>query len=401
MSRKSVQKTIIIAAIALIVSLLLAPLALAAQDEMHSIQAPTAQPHAVMFETTGLPAGVSITINGTMVNPGGHTRDPFSKTFVSPGPSSNLATEPGTELIYSGFPALVSSGGVDYSLVSVTPASPFLSGLPGESTTVLATYETTITCLPAITTHPTSQAVTYGSPVTLTVAASGTAPLTYKWYKDLIELPGATLSEYSITSASMVDAGSYYVVVQNACGSATSNAATLTVNKANPTCLVTGYSVTYDGNPHTATGSCTGMQGESLSGLDLSGTVHTDAGSYTDSWSFTDVTGNYNNMGDTVSNVIAMADQTITFDQPASPVPFQGTFDINPTASSGLAVTVVATGACTLSGSTVTMALPFGSCTLTASQTGNSNYNPAVDVVRIVDLPYPQGLYLPLVLHQP
>jgi hypothetical protein len=35
--------------------------------------------------------------------------------------------------------------------------------------------------------------------------------------------------------------------------------------------------------------------GESLAGLDLSGTTHTNAGSYSDSWTFTDVTGNYNN----------------------------------------------------------------------------------------------------------
>ena len=37
--------------------------------------------------------------------------------------------------------------------------------------------------------------------------------------------------------------------------------------KANVTCNVTGYAVTYDGNAHTATGTCTGVVGEDLSGL--------------------------------------------------------------------------------------------------------------------------------------
>ena len=52
------------------------------------------------------------------------------------------------------------------------------------------------------------------------------------------------------------------------------------IAKANATIVVTPYSVTYDGNPHTATGTATGVNGESLSGLDLSGTTHTNAGTY-------------------------------------------------------------------------------------------------------------------------
>ena len=68
----------------------------------------------------------------------------------------------------------------------------------------------------------------------------------------------------------------------------------LTITPADAVCEVTPYSVSYDGGPHTADGMCTGVMGEPLEGLDLSGTEHTDAGTYTDPWSFTDVTGNYN-----------------------------------------------------------------------------------------------------------
>jgi hypothetical protein len=52
--------------------------------------------------------------------------------------------------------------------------------------------------------------------------------------------------------------------------------------------------------------------GESLSGLDLSGTSHSDAGSYgSDGWTFTDSTGNYNDAGRSVSDSIAKANATI------------------------------------------------------------------------------------------
>ena len=42
------------------------------------------------------------------------------------------------------------------------------------------------------------------------------------------------------------------------------------INKAAATIVVTPYSVTYDANPHTATGTATGVLGETLAGLDLS-----------------------------------------------------------------------------------------------------------------------------------
>ena len=76
------------------------------------------------------------------------------------------------------------------------------------------------------------------------------------------------------------------------------------IDKANATIVVTPYSVTYDGRAHTATGTAKGVQGESLSGLDLSGTTHTNAGDYTgDAWTFTDTTGNYNNASGTVTTI--------------------------------------------------------------------------------------------------
>ncbi len=81
---------------------------------------------------------------------------------------------------------------------------------------------------------------------------------------------------------------------------------------------------------------------------------------------------------------VIKAEQTITFVQPLSPAVYGTTFTVAPTASSGLAVTLVASGSCSNTGFDVTMTSGEGDCTLTASQPGDASYNPAADVVRTV-----------------
>ncbi len=85
---------------------------------------------------------------------------------------------------------------------------------------------------PTITTQPASRTVTAGANVTFTVAASGTAPLSYQWQKDSVNLAGATSATLTLSSVTSANAGSYRAVVSNSAGSATSAAATLTVNAA-------------------------------------------------------------------------------------------------------------------------------------------------------------------------
>src|SRR5205814_1504477 len=62
----------------------------------------------------------------------------------------------------------------------------------------------------------------------------------------------------------------------------------VTLDKASATINVTPYDVLFDGSAHTATGTATGVGGAVLSGqLTLSGTTHTNAGTYaSDAWSF-------------------------------------------------------------------------------------------------------------------
>ncbi|MFO1322514.1 MAG: kelch repeat-containing protein [Burkholderiales bacterium] len=86
---------------------------------------------------------------------------------------------------------------------------------------------------------------------------------------------------------------------------------------------------------------------------------------------------------------IQKANQTITFaalpDVTVGGPVSAGPFTVTATASSGLAVSFTATGDCTLSGNQVTPLIPAtstGSCTVTAKQAGDANWNPAADVAR-------------------
>ena len=81
---------------------------------------------------------------------------------------------------------------------------------------------------PVIGTHPVSQVVNLGAQVSFGVSASGAA-LAYQWRKNGVMIGNGTGSTYAVPSALASDAGSYDVIVSNAGGSVTSNAATLIV----------------------------------------------------------------------------------------------------------------------------------------------------------------------------
>ncbi len=83
---------------------------------------------------------------------------------------------------------------------------------------------------PAITSQPANKTVAVGSTASFTVTASGTAPMTYQWYKGTTAISGATSASYTTPATVAADNGStFHVTVTNSVGSATSNNATLTV----------------------------------------------------------------------------------------------------------------------------------------------------------------------------
>jgi pectate lyase len=87
----------------------------------------------------------------------------------------------------------------------------------------------TVITPPTITTQPASQTVNAGQTATFSVAAGGTAPFAFQWKKDGADIAGANAATFSVPNAQDANAGSYSVVVSNAAGSASSDAATLSV----------------------------------------------------------------------------------------------------------------------------------------------------------------------------
>ena len=116
-------------------------------------------------------------------------------------------------------------------------------------------------------------------------------------------------SPYAILASAAVGTGlgNYTISYHNA-------SIGLTVNKANATVTVTAYNVTYNGQPHTATYTITGVNGETGAtvGTVILNTTHTNAGTYaSDSWSFTGA-ANYNDISaTTITDRIDKANATV------------------------------------------------------------------------------------------
>ncbi len=93
---------------------------------------------------------------------------------------------------------------------------------------------------PAITGQPTGQTVQVSQAGTFSVAASGTAPLSYQWFKGGMAVGGAVSPTYSTPVTVGSDNGATFTVtVANSAGVATSNSAVLTVTPATAPPVIT------------------------------------------------------------------------------------------------------------------------------------------------------------------
>ncbi|MDX6558619.1 MAG: hypothetical protein QOF72_1668 [Blastocatellia bacterium] len=93
----------------------------------------------------------------------------------------------------------------------------------------------TVNAPPNINSSPADQTVTQGQPATFSVSAVGSTPLTYQWQRNTVNISAATSPSYTLPSAALADSGAKFrCVVSNGFGSATSNEATLTVQRLPP-----------------------------------------------------------------------------------------------------------------------------------------------------------------------
>jgi LPXTG-site transpeptidase (sortase) family protein len=255
---------------------------------------------------------------------------------------------PATDVVWT-----VTAQKIDQTITFAAPVSP-------------AAYNSTFSVSPTsdsgltVTVTSTGVCSILGSTVTMT-SGTGTCTLTasqagdanYNAATDVVQTVTAQKIDQTITFAAPVSPAAYNSTFSV---SPTSDSGLIVTVTPTGVCSILGSTVTMT----SGAGTCT-----------LTASQAGDA--------------NYNAATDVVRTVTAQKiDQTITFAVPVSPAAYNSTFSISPTSDSGLTVTVTPTGICSILGSTVTMTSGTGTCTLTASQAGDSNYNPATDVVRTI-----------------
>ncbi|HTI70890.1 MAG TPA: Ig-like domain-containing protein [Candidatus Limnocylindria bacterium] len=149
---------------------------------------------------------------------------------------NDLAITDATNATYTINPVLLGDVG-GYSLRIGNPYGPNVLTRSALLTVTNTPVSLTDATLPADT------SVVEGLPVTLTVAATGSAPVSFQWFKNALPLVGETNATYSLTEAQLGDAGDYYALVSNEYPSTTnSRTAHLSVTKDLVAPTITGAS---------------------------------------------------------------------------------------------------------------------------------------------------------------
>jgi len=187
------------------------------------------RPKSIKFETL------------TACVPASISTQPQNQVATSAGNATLTVVASGTNLSYQWYTAArvaVAGGtGSALSLSGVTsPASYYVVVYNACGRLESATATVSTCASPAITTHPASATITSGQSITLSVTATGTAPLTYQWYMGSgTGTPVGTGASY-LTPA-LTSTASYWVRVSNSCGTADSTTAIVTVPLIAPATL--------------------------------------------------------------------------------------------------------------------------------------------------------------------
>jgi hypothetical protein len=119
------------------------------------------------------------------------------------------------------FASAAADNGVAYAVV--------VSNGGGSITSANATL--TVNVPPTITSQPQPSSVADGASASFSVTATGTAPLSFQWRRNGIDIGGATAATLNLGTVTLADnAAVFSVVVANVVGSIPSSGATLTVN---------------------------------------------------------------------------------------------------------------------------------------------------------------------------
>lgn len=272
----------------------------------------------------------------------------------------------------------------------------------GSATTTSALLSVNVA--PTITTNPTNQSVAAGSIVTFSAFATGRPDPTVQWQVSadggsiFSNIAGATSNTLTFTTAAGDNGKQFRAVYSNAAGSATSTAATLTIQTAPVITTQPVGATVAPGQSISVSAAATGNPTPSVTWY-----ASQDGGSnfiaITNSPSFSLISPTpsvmliyavfTNAAGSATTNTVpltwAKQNQTISFTSapPAAATVGGPTYTVAATATSGLpvsfAIDASANGICSIAGSTVSFQ-GVGTCTINANQAGNTAYDAAPQV---------------------
>ncbi len=171
----------------------------------------------------------------TVATPVTISQAPVSQTVIAGGKVTFSVTADGSALSYQwqkNGTNIIGATGLAFTIEGVQESDDgvyavVVSNAIGALTSAAATL--TVLTPVTIVTPPVNQTVIAGTNVNLTVTATGTAPLSYRWQFNGADLTGATNATLALNNVQPGAAGSYAVIVGNTVGSVTSAAATLVV----------------------------------------------------------------------------------------------------------------------------------------------------------------------------
>ncbi|MBI4325912.1 MAG: immunoglobulin domain-containing protein, partial [Chloroflexi bacterium] len=123
----------------------------------------------------------------------------------------------------------------------------------GRVVTVDLALPATDTAPPVITVQPEDQIARAGATAAFSVVATGSAPLSYQWRFNGLNIAGGTNALLNLTNVQAAAAGEYSVVVTNVAGAATSVVARLTVTLS-VAARIESISLLADGRLHLLAG---------------------------------------------------------------------------------------------------------------------------------------------------
>jgi photosystem II stability/assembly factor-like uncharacterized protein len=185
----------------------------------------TSQPQSVSV-VEGQTASFTAVATGTPAPSVRWYRDNASNPIGSPcgggaGPTTCTYTTP---------PVTLADNGARFFAIASNGAAPDATSA---TATLTVTAAATPPAIPA--NEPADITVTVGQSATFSVNATGTAPLSYQWQRDGVNIAGANAASYTLANAQLSDSGARFrVIVSNGQGSVTSREATLTVTAPPP-----------------------------------------------------------------------------------------------------------------------------------------------------------------------